>query len=354
MYVPDLRSTAVGAVDAAAAAALSHPTILQTRTIRLADRTRNRLLWWDDAWAAVAFAFAIVFMTAVEMHLEDPNKHTQRVKIAVYYLCAHFFYLVAWSAKLSILFTVIRISSFGTMRRLLVGVAFIFGILYIILFAQIFWVCDKQPGWKTQPLPQCFLGRNVAIAQVICDVFSDTVLIVAPIRLVYRVHLSRSQKIRLTAIFSTTILTTVVSLNHAVWVLTAGGLKEALAAVIQTSVSLIVANLSVVVALVFRISTEDSVINTITEDAPTSIVTFGHAGANPRRKVSGVNFTTTTFMMSDDEPQLLANSIKLDEFMTPRANGGQNSVRLDKLSAVGELGELDIDKKSITSYDHHQ
>ena len=80
-------------------------TALVVTLIRLADRTRNRLLWWDDAWAFASFLLAIVFMTAVELHLQDPSrririspgvmrltftqivgKYTQSVKIAVYYM----------------------------------------------------------------------------------------------------------------------------------------------------------------------------------------------------------------------------------------------------------------------------
>ena len=153
---------------------------------------------------------------------------------------------------MSILFTVIRITPPSFTRQLLAWVAASFVVMYCVLFAQIFWVCETQPDWKNQTLPQCALGRNVAIAQVICksiftiysfvmvhlcrvsgDVLSDTFIIVAPIRLVYRVSLSRSQKIRLVAIFSTTIVTTIVSLNHAAFVITVGGLKEILAAIVQ-------------------------------------------------------------------------------------------------------------------------
>lgn len=65
------------------------------------------------------------------------------------------------------------------------------------------------------------------------DVLSDTILILAPFRLVYRVRLSRAQKIRVLAIFSTSAITTIVSLTHAYYVITDGGLKEAVAAMFE-------------------------------------------------------------------------------------------------------------------------
>ena len=65
------------------------------------------------------------------------------------------------------------------------------------------------------------------------DVLSDTTLILAPFRLVYKVRLTRAQKIRILSIFSTSAITTVVSLVHAYYVISDGGLKEAVAAMVE-------------------------------------------------------------------------------------------------------------------------
>ena len=53
------------------------------------------------------------------------------------------------------------------MRTFLGYVALVFGIVWCVLFAQVWWVCEAEPGWKNDPIPQCFLGEKVAIAQVI-------------------------------------------------------------------------------------------------------------------------------------------------------------------------------------------
>ena len=42
-----------------------------------------------------------------------------------------------------------------------------FLVAWAILFAQPFWVCESEPGWKSNPRPQCDLGKSVAIAQII-------------------------------------------------------------------------------------------------------------------------------------------------------------------------------------------
>jgi hypothetical protein len=126
----------------------------------------------------------------------------------------------------------------------------IFVLAWAVLFAQVWWTCESEPGWKTQPRPQCNLGRNVAIAQIIsevqqpiqyknfltdisADVIGDSILILAPFRLIYKVRLTKAQKIRILTIFSTSAITTVVSLAHAYYVLSDGGLKEAVAAMVE-------------------------------------------------------------------------------------------------------------------------
>ncbi|KAF8994593.1 hypothetical protein BDQ17DRAFT_1430971 [Cyathus striatus] len=249
----------------------SGPTIQQVRVanfvltsvavvltgFRLFDRARTARLWWDDAWAGLSIVFIITFMASVEVHLQDPTRNSQAVKIAAYYMCAQFFYAVAWASRISILFTMIRLAM-GRLRTMIIYTAMLFGLTWAILFAQVWWVCEREPGWKDQPLPQCDLGLNVAVAQVITDVLCDSILIFIPIYLIWGVRLTRAQKIRVSAIFSTTIISTAVSLNHAYAVLRQGGLHEALAATIQDAVSLMVANFSVIIAFFFRITTEPS------------------------------------------------------------------------------------------------
>ncbi|OBZ69447.1 hypothetical protein A0H81_10643 [Grifola frondosa] len=301
------------------------PTLIQSRIInftltstgilatlfRLFDRTRNKKLWWDDAWAAFTMTMAMLFMSVAEVHFEDPSgKNSRAVSIAIYYLCAQCYYLVTWGARISILFTVIRITVPGLLRRLLVISAIMFGVTWTILFAQVFWVCESEPGWKDLHPPQCDLGRNVAIAQIVVDVLSDAILIAAPLRLVYGVTLTRAQRIRVTAIFSTTILTTALCMHHAYWVAVNGVLMEDMAALIQTSVGLIVVNLSVLVAVFFRISTDDK----NHRPAPLevrSILTF----TNPdRRGRSGGE--TSTFVTTDMDTRTYNPTIQLETFDT--------------------------------------
>ncbi|KAI6156773.1 hypothetical protein BKA82DRAFT_1002503 [Pisolithus tinctorius] len=319
------------------------PTIQQTEVVglvlpiaavvvtsfRLFLRMRQRRLWLDDAWAALAMVFNIVFLVVNWLYLADYARYPQDTRVAMYYIVAQFFYAVVWSSRISILFTVVRLTLPGSLRRWLVRTAIAFTVTWMILLAQVFWTCESEPGWKTQPRPQCDLGRNVAIAQIITDVIGDTILILAPFRLIYKVRLTKAQKIRLMSIFSTSAATTVVSLTHAYYVYSDGGLKEVIAAVVELSVSLTVANLSVVVAFFFRISTEET-----TTPAPLELKSMITFGSQPIRKRPQRDPLSSSTVVVETETQ----TIKFDDFgASPmRAAGGDSSdVSLQSLAKPG-------------------
>ncbi|KAG1872289.1 hypothetical protein F4604DRAFT_2013148 [Suillus subluteus] len=251
------------------------PTIVQTQVVnfilpivatlvtsfRLYCRARRHLLWIDDAWAACAMIFDIILMICSALYLRGYVLHPQWAKVALYYTLTQCFYGVVWCSRLSILFTVVRLAYWGTQRRILICIAIIFGVVWALLFAQVWWTCELNPSWKKLPRPQCPLGRNVAIAQIVTDVLGDTVLILAPFLLIYKATLTTAQRVRVICLFSTSAITTAVSLTHAYYVLTVGELKEAISAMFEASVSLIVANLSVVVTFFLRMLADDETIS---------------------------------------------------------------------------------------------
>lgn len=70
-----------------------------------------------------------------------------------------------------------------------------------------------------------------------------------------------------------------------------GGLREVMAGIVECSMSLIVVNLSVVVAFIFRLSSDDDLPST-----PTPIVTFG--GQRRTRRMT-VAVESTTILLQD-------------------------------------------------------
>lgn len=153
-----------------------------------------------------------------------------------------------------ILCTIIRITISNTIRRLLFFAGATFVISWVFLFAQVFWTCEGETGWKRARRPQCTLGFHVALAQVIstsysntitvvksssrnlahaADVYADTILIAAPIKLIWHTRLRRAQKIRIAAVFTASIGTSAASVAHGYFMLRGEQLMEALAAVIE-------------------------------------------------------------------------------------------------------------------------
>ncbi|KAG2047236.1 hypothetical protein BDR06DRAFT_944396 [Suillus hirtellus] len=261
------------------------PTVAQTQVVnyvlpivasfvtsfRLYCRARRSLLWIDDAWAACAMLFNIALMICSALYLRGYVFHPRWAKVALYYTLSQCFYGTVWCSRLSILFTVVRLAYWGTQRRILICVAILFGVIWGILFAQVWWTCESNPSWKQLPRPQCPLGRDVAIAQIVTDVLGDIILILAPFLIIYRATLTTAQRVRVICLFSTSAITTAVSLTHAYFVFTVGELKEAVSAMFEASISLIVANLSVVVTFFLRMLADDETISRPIDSGSTTI-----------------------------------------------------------------------------------
>jgi len=101
------------------------------------------------------------------MHVEHPSDLSRLNRIAAYYLMAVTFYTVIWTARISILFSIIRIDPDPVMRRRLKWLAAAFVAALAFLLSQLFWTCEGIHGWKDRPSPQCPLPKQVAICQLI-------------------------------------------------------------------------------------------------------------------------------------------------------------------------------------------
>ena len=104
---------------------------------------------------------------AVFMHVEHPSDLSRLSRIAAYYLMAVTFYTVIWTARISILFSIIRIDPDPVMRYRLKWLAAAFGLALAGLLAQLFGTCERLHGWKNKASPQCPLPKQVAILQLI-------------------------------------------------------------------------------------------------------------------------------------------------------------------------------------------
>ncbi|KAL0059838.1 hypothetical protein AAF712_013375 [Marasmius tenuissimus] len=193
--------------------------------------------WWvDDAWAAFALVVLFAQIASVFMHVENPDDVSKLTRVAAYYLMAITFYLVIWASRISIIYSIIRIDPNPSRRKIYVGISFLYFITVVVLIIQLFWV---------------------AICQLITDILADMFLLFAPLR-VFMYLQDRVLRRKLMVIFSTCLITTIVSLVHAAYILTTGGIRVIISALVEDCVSLMVANVPVVVTALLRAAGDDA------------------------------------------------------------------------------------------------
>ncbi|EIW74738.1 hypothetical protein CONPUDRAFT_140220 [Coniophora puteana RWD-64-598 SS2] len=220
---------------------------------RLWIRTSQKRLWWDDAAVGMAMVLQLLQLVFTLIRY-NPEDYTNTTMVAAYYMASEAYYGVIWFSRISLLLIIYRLTVRQLERRILMGLCGVFIAIIVLLVFQAIGVCEVNPAWKAELVPQCDLGEGVAITQAITVVLSDFILIAAPIRLVWKVKLTPAQKIRLIAIFCSTAITTIVSLVHMAYLLRVGGLDEIMAGIAEMSVTLIVASLSVLVAFFTHVS----------------------------------------------------------------------------------------------------
>jgi len=179
-------------------------------------------------------------------------------------------------------------------KKYLIWISRGFIVTAIFLIAQLFWVCEPEPHWKDAISPQCTLTKQVVICQLVTDIFSDLILMLAPLSLIRNLQ-DIALRRRLTLIFSSSIATTIVSLVHAAFIFQDGGSKVLVAAFVENTISLIVCNLPVVAAAVFRLKSPNE---TSPGDKHLSSVHFkssttGNRSRSRGRRTNTVDITTT-------------------------------------------------------------
>jgi hypothetical protein len=101
------------------------------------------------------------------MHVEHPWDLSRFNRVAAYYLLAVSFYAVIWTARLSILFAIIRIDPDSVVRQRLKWLAVVFIGAFGFLVVQLLWICNEDPSWRGTPSPQCRLPKQVPICQLV-------------------------------------------------------------------------------------------------------------------------------------------------------------------------------------------
>ncbi|KZT25832.1 hypothetical protein NEOLEDRAFT_1241410 [Neolentinus lepideus HHB14362 ss-1] len=237
------------------AVSIIHPIAILCSAFRLAYRWRRKRFWWDDTMAGFSMLFDIVFFVVIWIRT-FPYRNSMHTKVVTYWIVSCGFTFVLWSARLSILLSIIRvIPPIVILRKLAFGAVALFACIWVALIVQKSYKCGKEDtDWMTiVPWAQCRLGKQVAITELVTDFVGDAILVYLPVQLLWEARkLPRNHRTLLLVIFSGSMVTTIVSIPHAVIVMGPEGQLEGLTAHIEAGISLIVANLLVLTTFLYR------------------------------------------------------------------------------------------------------
>ncbi|KAF9045932.1 hypothetical protein BDZ89DRAFT_100195 [Hymenopellis radicata] len=219
-------------------------------------RIRSGRFWLDDAWVIVALICSILLL--VDMWIRTDVSQARTTRINAYWMVSLNFTNTLWASRMSIIFAVIRlIPTQMRLRQITNFFAVLFGLMWIGLLIQKVYVCASDKYWYYLPKPQCHLGHGVAAMELTTDGVADLALAAIPIYLLRDITLVKSHRKMLILIFSSSLLVTLTSIVHAVYLLGPTGLLEAITAQAEAAVALMVANMGVVVMALYRVLRKD-------------------------------------------------------------------------------------------------
>ena len=242
---------------------------------------------------------------------------------------AGFYYCTIWTARLSIIFTVVRIAPWASQKRIMLIVAAVMVFQWILLMVQLFWVCEKgDTSWKDAPFALCPLGLHVAITQVVsecpftrlfdlprlsiyllclAETFSDILLIIAPLWILRNVRVTSAVRFRLVSVFACSIATSLAGLAHAVLLIQLPGVWEAMIGALEAAVALAVCNLSVIVPAIARILGGDPE-KYPDESKDYATATIGGSGASKNTR----NMNNTMLSTFKVDPTASSGAVRVD------------------------------------------
>ncbi|KZP12819.1 hypothetical protein FIBSPDRAFT_835858 [Athelia psychrophila] len=223
---------------------------------RLFIQCRRNQLWWEDAWAGIATVFAVITIPAFWFRTGSAKPYADtNSKVITWWLVTLACTCVLWAARMSLIFSIIRLSDPSyPLRKPANMTAGFFACCWIGLVLLKVLLCRDTNAWRETAIVACNLGESVAIIELCVDVVADALLVALVLFLLRDARrLKQSQRKLIFAMFSATVLTTLVSIVHVVFVVGPWEPRlEGMTAIVKSAVSLIVCNLPVVVHFFYR------------------------------------------------------------------------------------------------------
>ncbi|KAJ8592508.1 hypothetical protein M405DRAFT_46247 [Rhizopogon salebrosus TDB-379] len=269
-----------------------HATAIFSTLFRLCYRLSMHRWWYEDWFAAIGLVADINSFISVWIYTYPRTESNADERAIAYWNVIICFTICIWCSRLSIIFSIIRLSShIRRIKRIAIWTAVAFGICCVALLTQKSILCAQEKSWsylQSQRL-NCGLGKlSIGIPQLVADFLSDIALVVLPIFLLRGVRLSREHRILIVLVFSSSIVTSLISVVHVVFMWQCDKNLQTITAQLQIAASLIICDLLVIVTYFHRVLKSEDLEHTQDCDSPSSVylttmVDFGHhSGACPQ------------------------------------------------------------------------
>ncbi|KAE9406599.1 hypothetical protein BT96DRAFT_971853 [Gymnopus androsaceus JB14] len=192
-------------------------TIANVSTIsRIWIRYRKQRLWWDDGWAVLTMVLSI--LVDISLFGAGSNPFVPGSPHAVQFWFNMIAFTVGvWCARISLMLSIVRlIPPLFTLRRISEWAAVSFSLMCMGMLTPKIYICASNLSWYDMAVPLCPLGE-VAIGELITDLVADITLVAIPIRLLGYVNLPKDKRRMLIVIFGASLLTSVMSVVHFVF-----------------------------------------------------------------------------------------------------------------------------------------
>ncbi|KAG2036067.1 hypothetical protein BDR03DRAFT_470481 [Suillus americanus] len=222
---------------------VSHSIAILCTIARLVYRVWTRHFWWEDVWAAVALIADVICLACLWLD-----------QMITPWILSITFTSVLWAARMSIIFSVIRITNHSGCKihkQITYLIAVSFACMWAVLIAQ------KTSACK---LHSCIMSPSVVSSQLIADGIADVSLVGTPLYLWTKVGLSRSRQILVLSTFGTSLsLITAITIFHSINISIGHTSTTLILAYVKAAFSLLICNILVIVILLYRTCSNETV-----------------------------------------------------------------------------------------------
>ncbi|KAG8215899.1 hypothetical protein J3R82DRAFT_7869, partial [Butyriboletus roseoflavus] len=242
---------------------------LLTTAWRIYFRLRIRRFWWEDAWAVILFFTGSLWVTA-QWTLLLTNGLTSIVSSWIYtigFMCVvtsvsvsaapySFSPYVFRFARMSILFSIIRIIHEGTCLKFTHACVAFFAVCWVILIAERVWQCASNPSWHQQAVSSggtyCNATSQMSIFDFVSECVAVLLLVVLPLRMLWRVRLSKRQRRMILSAFASSVVLVFAAAFHILGRILQISVVTVTGVNVEVTLSLFLCNFLVVVTYAYR------------------------------------------------------------------------------------------------------